>query len=138
MRITIPNKLKREVILRAQAQCEYCRLKEAVSLFSFHIDHIKSIKHGGLTVLANLAYCCPDCNFFKGSDLGTFLMDDEHLVRFFNPRKDNWHEHFELQEGVIYGKTEIGESTIRIFRFNDVDRIIFRQQLIMLGHYPSK
>ncbi|MDZ7876257.1 MAG: hypothetical protein U5L45_01230 [Saprospiraceae bacterium] len=66
------------------------------------------------------------------------LLDAEHLVRFFNPRKDNWHEHFELQEGVIYGKTEIGESTIRTFKFNDVDRIIFRQQLIMLGHYANK
>lgn len=77
MRTAIPTAMKRQVALRAHGQCEYCRLPESVSLFSFHTDHIKSIKHGGLTILTNLAYCCPDCNFFKGSDLGTFLIDDE-------------------------------------------------------------
>jgi hypothetical protein len=136
MRISIPISLKRQVASRANACCEYCRLSETVSLFSFHVDHIKSVKHGGLSILRNLAYCCPDCNFFKGSDLGTFLTNDEHLIRFFNPRKDNWHDHFEIKEGAIYGKTEIGEATVRIFKFNDVDRIIFRQQLMVLGHYP--
>jgi hypothetical protein len=79
-----------------------------VSFFTFHIEHIKSLKHGGLTVLPNLAYCCPDCNAFKGSDLGTFAENDEYLVRFFNPRKDFWDEHFELQNGCIYGQTDIG------------------------------
>ena len=138
MRTAIPITLKRQVILRARGQCEYCLLSETISLFSFHIDHIKSVKHGGLTILQNLAYCCPDCNFFKGSDLGTFLTDDEHLIRFFNPRKDNWHDHFEIIEGVIYGKTPIGESSVRIFKFNDIERVIFRQQLIKLGQYSTE
>jgi HNH endonuclease len=138
MRIAIPTSLKRQVALRAHGRCEYCLLPEVVSLFSFHVDHIKSVKHGGLSILLNLAYCCPDCNFFKGSDLGTFLLDEEHLIRFFNPRKDDWHEHFEIIEGGIYGRTPIGESTVRIFKFNDVERLIFRQQLIVLGHYHTK
>lgn len=133
---SISKPLKKKVAVRASFKCEYCLLAELVSFYTFHIDHIKSIKHGGLSILLNLAYCCPDCNFFKGSDLGTFVINDEHLTRFFNPRKDKWHDHFELQNGVIYGKTEIGVATARIFQFNNVDRLIFRQQLIGLGFYP--
>jgi len=113
MSASVSKSLKKQVARRAHYRCEYCRLAESVSFFSFHIDHIKSIKHGGLTVLQNSAYCCPDCNFFKGSDIATFMPDDEHLVRFFNPRKDNWDDHFGLQDGGIYGKTDIGTSTER-------------------------
>lgn len=48
MRTKIPIELKKQVAIRANFCCEYCLLKEAVSFFSFHIDHIKSVKHGGL------------------------------------------------------------------------------------------
>jgi hypothetical protein len=133
---SISKSLKKRIANRAHFRCEYCLLNESVSFYTFHIDHIKSTKHGGLSVLLNLAYCCPDCNYFKGSDLGTFVLNDEHLTRFFNPRKDNWHDHFILQNGAIYGKTEIGVATARIFQFNNVDRLIFRQQLIALELYP--
>ena len=65
------------------------------------------------------------------------MEDDEHLVRFFNPRKDNWDEHFELQDDAsIVGKTDIGQSTVRIFKFNDADRLIFRKKLMALSLYP--
>jgi 5-methylcytosine-specific restriction endonuclease McrA len=132
----ISKSIKKKVAIRANFCCEYCRLSEDVSFYTFHIEHIKSIKHGGLSVLYNLAYCCPDCNFFKGTDLGTFVDGDTHLVRFFNPRKDSWAEHFDLDNGCIYGKTEIGIATERIFKFNDVERLIFRRQLITLDLYP--
>ncbi len=136
MSATVSTAIKKQVAQRALFRCEYCRLSEAVSFYTFHVDHIKSSKHGGLSALQNLAYACPDCNYYKGSDLGTFLEDDEHLVRFFNPRNDNWDEHFEIHDGFIQGKTTIGEATARIFRFNDPDRLIFRKQLIAISLYP--
>ena len=100
-------------------------------------DHIKSLKHGGLSVFSNLAYCCPDCNFFKGSDVATFVAGSTQLVRFFNPRKDVWSDHFQLLEAAIYGKTEIGVATERIFKFNEPERLIFRKQLFALSLYPQ-
>ncbi len=136
MRVKIPHAIKKQVTERADGYCEYCRLPEQVSFYSFHVDHIKPIKHGGTSVLANLAYCCPDCNFHKGSDVGTFSADDDYLVRFFNPRKDSWSDHFDFHEGAITGKTEMGESTVRIFQFNDTERLLFRRQLISLDLYP--
>jgi HNH endonuclease len=111
--------LKEKVAKRARFQCEYCLISEEVSFYIFHIEHIKSVKHGGLSILQNLAYCCPDCNYFKGTDLGTFDAGDTYLVRFFNPRLDVWQEHFDFQNGGIYGKTEIGIATERIFKFNN-------------------
>lgn len=133
---TITVKQRREIATRANFRCEYCLLAERVSYFSFHIEHIRSIKHGGNNNLENLAYCCPDCNFYKGTDVGTFVGSELNLVRFFNPRIDIWQEHFEIQDAKIYGKSEIGTATIQIFKFNEIDRLIFRKQLSDLDLYP--
>jgi HNH endonuclease len=128
--------IKNKVATRASFRCEYCLLAEQVSFYSFHIEHIRSLKHGGTDALTNLAYACPDCNYAKGSDVGTFVQDDETLVRFFNPRKDHWDDHFDFDNGLIRGKTDIGKATEQIFRFNEIDRLIFRQQLSELKLYP--
>ena len=86
--------------------------------------------------MTNLAYCCPECNYYKGSDIGTFVADEETLTRFFNPRKDKWEDHFELEDGAIHGKTDMGKATTQIFKFNEVERLIFRQQLAEMNLYP--
>ncbi|WP_157603419.1 HNH endonuclease [Spirosoma telluris] len=111
-------------------------LAERVSFYSFHIEHIRSMKHGGTNELNNLAYCCPGCNYYKGSDVGTFLHESENLILFFNPRKDSWDEHSELEDGAIHGKTDMGKATGKIFKFNEIERLIFRQQLAELNLYP--
>lgn len=108
---TIPLSTKKKIADRANFRCEHCLLAEQVSFYSFHIEHIRSIKHGGTNELINLAYCCPECNYAKGSDVGTFSNDRETLIRFFNPRKDTWEDHFELNDGIIHGKTAMGEAT---------------------------
>ncbi len=132
----ISPSIKKDVATRAEFRCEYCLLAERISFYSFHIEHIKSLKHGGTDELINLAYACPDCNYAEGSDVGTFVRDDETLIRFFNPRKDHWQDHFDLDDGVIRGKTSIGKATEQIFKFNQIDRLIFRQQLSELKLYP--
>ncbi len=133
---TVSDKIREAAAARADYRCEYCLLSELVAFYTFHVDHIKSLKHGGASTIENLAYCCPDCNNFKGTDLGTFQDDDENLIRFFNPRKDTWLEHFKLHDGEIIPLTKIGKSTERIFKFNALDRLIFRPQLASLGQYP--
>ena len=137
MRKSIPVTIKKEVALRAKYRCEYCLLSEQFSFYSFHIEHIRSLKHGGKSDSDNLAYCCPDCNFYKGSDIATFSDGEDEIIRFFNPRKDIWNNHFELDLGKIYGKSEIGKATELIFKFNEVERLIFRNQLHSLELYPS-
>lgn len=92
----ISDSVRKLVFERAGNRCEYCLSYTHLSFFSFHIEHIVSIKHGGKTTLNNLALSCPICNLNKGSDLGTFLYDPNILTRFFNPRTDIWKEHFQI------------------------------------------
>ena len=114
---------------RAGHRCEYCRLAEAVAFLRFQIDHIISVKHDGTSELDNLAWSCFLCNLYKGSDIGTILLPSKQFVRLFNPREDIWDEHFELDDGVIYPKTAIGEATIKVLRLNDVERIMERREM---------
>ncbi|HKK79006.1 MAG TPA: HNH endonuclease signature motif containing protein, partial [Phaeodactylibacter sp.] len=80
----------REIVAkRAQYRCEYCQIQENRTFYKFQVDHIISVKHGGITEIDNLALACTVCNRNKGSDLGTYIDDKlEELVRFYNPRKD--------------------------------------------------
>jgi hypothetical protein len=123
----ISNKKKDFVIKRAQYCCEYCCLPLHDGFYPYHIDHIISIKHGGLTVVSNLALSCLLCNISKGSDIGSMLLPDRTFVRLYNPRIDVWKEHFEIIEGATYAKSIIGEATIKVLNLNEVERIIERQ-----------
>jgi hypothetical protein len=130
----LTKRLKELVPKRANFRCEYCRLSAELSYFPFHIEHIISIKHGGKTISINLAFACPLCNLKKGSDIATLINNSMTLVRFFNPRTDNWDEHFDIEDtGLIVAKTNIGEATIKIFNFNHIDSIIERAEMIRFG-----
>lgn len=131
----VPERLRLLVAERANFRCEYCGIPDLNAGISFHADHILASKHGGLTTLENLAYCCPECNLFTGTDFATYLPGNENIIRFFNPRKDHWHEHFEHITGLIQSKSEIGQATIVIFQINSPGRVFIRQQLIAAGLY---
>ncbi len=132
----IPQVLRAEVAERAEFLCEYCRRPEADSFIRYQCDHILSRKHGGKTILQNLAYTCPVCNNHKGSDLVTVLEDEEVVIRLFNPRKHDWFDHFEVLDGEIAGKTDIGEATLKLLKFNEPNRILERLDLIKAGLFP--
>jgi hypothetical protein len=126
----ISASLRLLVAHRSLFRCEYCRIPDLGFGIPFQVDHIRAIKHGGLTVLSNLAYCCPDCNRYKGSDLGSYLEDETIIIRFYNPRTDYWDDHFTTVDGIIKGKTPHGEVTTTIFQFNSFERIMYRNELI--------
>lgn len=132
----ISLQLRRLVTSRADHLCEYCLILE-VDTLGCEIDHIISVKHGGLTTEDNLAYACVFCNLHKGTDLGSINWRTRELVRFFNPRRDFWGDHFRLDGAVIQPLTDLGEVTARILDFNSEDRILERQALIEVGRYPS-
>lgn len=123
------------VAKRANYKCEYCLIAQADTYHTCHIDHIISIKHGGITENQNLAFACQFCNRNKGSDVGSYLFDTENFVRFYNPRKDKWPDHFYIENGFILAKTKIAEATIKILNFNDPEVVIDRRLLIQTGRY---
>lgn len=131
--------LRRLVITRADNLCEYCLLHEDDTFFGCEVDHIISEKHAGQTTEANLAYACFVCNRNKGSDIGSIIPTSGELVRFYHPRLDQWHEHFQLDVGdgiIIVAVSDIGEATARIFGFNTDERLLERQALLVAGRYP--
>ena len=135
--IRISEKLRQQIAKNANFKCEYCLTPEYFLATTFHIDHIISIKHGGKTILQNLAYACPHYNQNKGSDIASYTDEDE-LVRLFNPRKDFWNEHFEVKEsGNVSALSSIGEVTINMLSFNQIERVIFRKSLIEIGVISS-
>lgn len=132
----IPQNLRNEVALRANFRCEYCQIPDIDSYYGFQIDHIISRKHDGKTELDNLAYACPDCNRYKGSDLGTYLNQSTNFIRFFNPRIEEWNDHFLIDNsGQIIGTSEVGKATVKIFSINHPDRIIERRILLELSNW---
>jgi hypothetical protein len=132
----VSENLRVEVELRADGICEYCRIRIEDTYFGGEIDHIISLKHRGQTQLGNLALACQPRNRNKGSDIGSISETSKEIVRFFNPRTDNWHEHFRVNSNAeIEPLTEIGEVTAFILGFNEPERISERRGLIELGHY---
>lgn len=130
----ISESLRQQVAIRANFKCEYCLIPEQFLATVFHIDHIRSQKHGGKTEIDNLAYFCPHCNQFKGSHIATFIDNkNEQIIRFFNPRKDQWHHHFEINYGKINPITTIGIATESILNFNQIERVILRKALMEIG-----
>ena len=76
-------------------------------------------------LLGEEGYCDAGLSYHlqKGTDLGSITWRNGELVRFFNPRRDSWREHFQLDGAIIRSTTDIGEVTARILDFNDTDRI---------------
>lgn len=129
--------LRQLVRTRAKSLCEYCLINEEDTYFGCQVDHIISEKHRGTTQESNFAYACSYCNRNKGSDIGSIVWETQRFCRFFNPRVDQWKDHFRLDSIKIVALTPIGEVTTRILNFNHVDRLIERAELAALGEYPS-
>jgi hypothetical protein len=56
------------------------------------------------------------------------LLPNKIFIRLFNPRIDIWNEHFEIENGFIYAKTNIAQATVKVLKMNEIDRIIERSE----------
>ncbi len=119
--------LRRSVIERSQVKCEYCKLHQDFSIYTHEIDHVIAMKHGGRTVLENLALSCLSCNRHKGSDLTSFDPLTGDVTRLFDPRSQVWAEYFELDRGRIQGLSAIGRTTVMLLKFNTPTAVLNRQ-----------
>lgn len=133
----ISEKQRRFVATRAQNRCEYCLLPQSAALHKHEPDHIIPRKHGGKTDENNLALACFRCNRYKGPNVGSFDPHSNKLVAFFNPRKDIWSDHFQLDGAIIKPLTQEARVTVKIFRLNDEDRVVERLHLMKAGLYAE-
>lgn len=125
----IPVALRRLVEQRANQRCEYCQLPESAVFFPHEVDHVIAEKHGGVTDADNLAFTCWRCNRYKGSDLGSFDPQTGAFSFLFNPRTQQWAEHFTFEGTTLVGLTPEGRTTIKLLQINSDERIAERQRL---------
>jgi hypothetical protein len=124
------------VAARAARRCEYCRIRDEDDAYSFHMEHVIALKHGGETELVNLAYACQHCNLHKGPNLSGIDPDTGNVVALFHPRRDSWEDHFALADFRLIGLTSTGRATVRVLAMNDPDRVKLRAFLGVQGREP--
>jgi hypothetical protein len=87
-------------------------------------------------MLENLALACYDCNRHKGPNLASVDPQTGQSAFLFNPRRQQWAEHFRLDGAMILPLTPIGRATAALLRFNSPDRVRLRLELQKAGTYP--
>ena len=64
----VSNNLRHLVMKRDLFRCVYCGRSPSHTVgLELHVDHIKAVANGGLSVLENLQTLCSQCNWGKGT-----------------------------------------------------------------------
>jgi hypothetical protein len=132
----MPNLRRQQVWERANGCCEYCQMPQDHDPRPFHLDHIRPQKHDGPTIVENLALSCAACSLFKGSNPAGFDPETNVMHPLFNPRTQDWNEHFKWSGGTLKGLTPIGRTTIQVLNINEPLRVMHRELLIEMGVFP--
>ncbi|WP_271253937.1 HNH endonuclease [Pseudanabaena sp. Chao 1811] len=132
------NQYYSEVSARANHHCEYCHAPELVFNFPFEVEHIIPISKQGTDNADNLALACRSCNLRKGSSTSVISPNSNIEVRLFNPRNDQWHQHFlaDPESGIVNGITDIGKVTVEKLMMNSSSQLSARKLWIRLGLFP--
>jgi 5-methylcytosine-specific restriction endonuclease McrA len=99
--------LRQLVYERANGCCEYCWTCEINTGQTMQVDHIDPV---GSDNPANLCLACWNCNNYKRKVTHAPDPITQHSVPLYNPRTQNWHDHFEWMLGAtqIQGLTPMG------------------------------
>ena len=92
--------------------CGYCQSPQHLVMGKLEIEHIVPRARGGSDEESNLWLSCSLCNRYKGAQTESRDPETNEIVRLYNPRTDDWHQHFAwLSEGVkVTGRTPIGRQ----------------------------
>jgi hypothetical protein len=135
----ISAQLRRQVVENAQSCCEYCLQPELFAFSPHEIDHIIAEKHGGQTVIMNLALACKRCNTYKGSDIASVDPDTQMTTPLYHPRRDRWASHFRLEESELMPLTAVARTTVWLLQLNSTYRLRERLAWLQSGlvHLPQ-
>jgi hypothetical protein len=134
----IPAELRRRVAEQARNRCGYCLTREVVIGRPMEFDHLFPRSLGGPTIEDNLWLACSLCNDHKSNRV--LIVDPETgvSVRIFNPRHQEWAEHFVWSEGAtrIDGTTAIGRATVAALQLNRPSLVLARRLWVAAGWHP--
>jgi hypothetical protein len=115
---------------RAAERCEYCLLRaEDLPSVTFNLEHIVARQHKGSDHPENLALACDRCNLYKGPNLTAIDPTSRQVVLLFNPRQQQWAEHFQVVDYRIVGLTPVGRATAQLLHMNATTRVQLRKDI---------
>lgn len=137
-RIHIPEKLKEKVRQTAKYRCGFCLFLQKYLPNMLRIDHLQPLSKGGTNDEENLWLLCETCNRAKSDKTEGFDAETNTTVPIFNPRRQNWHEHFEWSENYtrIIGKTPTGRITVIELNLNKERLVAVRRERVSAGWHP--
>lgn len=106
--------------------------------YRLEIEHLRPTSLGGGDERDNLWLSCHKCNKFRSNRVTAVDPLTNGTVPLFNPRRDDWLEHFAWQEGGLYivGRTAIGRATVATLSLNDDYHQSARSVWMLAGIYP--
>jgi hypothetical protein len=136
----IPEKTKKRVREAAKNRCGYCLSLQRLIPIIFQIDHILPVIEGGTDEEDNLWLLCGACNNAKSDKTSSFDEETKTFVPLFNPRTQDWNQHFEWSSDGLYiiGKTAVGRATVTELKLNAALQIIARQNWVTAGWHPPE
>jgi hypothetical protein len=132
------GELGEQVEARADGRCEYCRMHQSLQGATFHIEHILPSSRGGETQASNLAWACPGCNLRKSDRTEGRDPLTNATVSLFNPRADNWSDHFRWEGHQLLGRTNVGRATVQLLEMNHPRRLLIRQAEELFGLFSPE
>lgn len=86
--------------------------------------------HGRPDSEENRALACSYCNAHKAVNLAGIDPETGKVTALYNPRIQDWAEHFAMDGAAIHGRTDVGRTTARVLRMNDETRVLIRAELL--------
>jgi hypothetical protein len=135
-----PTRLRQALAQQAQHRCEYCQSPAAYCPDSLTVDHIVPRQQGGTDDWENLAWACFGCNGRKHIKTQGIDPETDRAVLLFNPRQQQWSEHFLWSEDLqmIVGQTACGRATIVTLELNRASIMNLRRVLAQVGEHPAQ
>ncbi|HMV47712.1 MAG TPA: HNH endonuclease signature motif containing protein [Blastocatellia bacterium] len=136
----LSRELNERIRRQAKNRCGYCFSPQELLPYKLEIEHIHPKGLGGETIEINLWLACRECNAHKAMKIRSVDRLTRKTVKLFNPRKQNWHEHFDFSQDKteIIGKTACGRATVETLQMNNFYQKTARAAWVEVGKFPPK
>lgn len=134
----ISRALDEKIRQQAKHRCGSCLSPQSLTAYKLEIEHLFPQALGGETIEENLWLACSSCNRHKAMKVRAIDLITKKSVRLFNPRSQNWHEHFEFSPDLveILGSMACGRATVASLQLNNFYQKTARAAWVEDGRFP--
>lgn len=136
----IKKDLDEKIRRQAKNRCGYCLNPQELIPYKLEIEHIFPQSLGGKSIEENLWLACRECNAHKAAKTEAIDNLTGKTVKLFNPRTQNWKEHFEFSktDSQNIGKTPCGRATVEALQINNFYQTTARSIWVEMNKFPPE